>query len=168
MMAIPTLSREASFVQNAALGSVLLWRFCASYTEYHPSNESPVMQLSFLVLPILLHKETFEEIKATRAGLHTFVDKFSRSENSKADILLSIHDRVNQFRELTLESIRLAVRCRLVTIIKATSMVVPLSSATPSGIKPPVQILVKNAEKLGEWCAPMKLFEIENILKVAF
>ncbi len=167
-MAIPTLSREASFVQNPALGAVLLWRFCTAYTAAHPSNESPVVQLNFLVLPILLHKETFEEIKATRAGFHTFVDKFSRSENSKADVLLSIHDRVDQFRDLTLESLRLAVQCRLVTVIAATSKVVPLSSATPSGVKPSVQTLIKNAEKLGEWCAPMTLFEIENILKVAF
>lgn len=167
-MAVSTLTREAAFVQNPALGALLLWRFCAAYTEHHPSKESPVVQLTFLVLPILLHRETFEEIKATRAGFHTFVGKFSTSENSKADVLLSIHDRVNQFRDLTLESLRVAVQCRLATVIAATSRVVPLSTATPSGVKPSVLTLIKNAEKLGEWCGPMTLFEIENILKVAF
>lgn len=167
-MAISTLNRETSFVQNPALGAVLLWRFCAAYSAAHASNESPVLQLNFLVLPILLHRETFEEIKGTRAGLHTFVDKFSRSENSKADVLLAIQDRVVQFRELTLESLQLAVQCRLVTVVASTSRVVSLSAATPSGVKPSIQSLITNAEKLGGWCASMTLFEIENVLKVAF
>lgn len=167
-MALSTLNREASFVQNPALGAVLLWRFCAAYSASHPSNEYPVLQLNFLVLPILLHRETFEEIKWTKAGLHTFADKFARSDNSKSDVLLGIQDRVVQFRDLTLESLRIAIQCRLVTLIASTSRVVTLSSATPSGVKPSVQSLITNAEKLGAWCAPMTLFEIENILKVAF
>ena len=167
-MALSTLNRETTFVQNPALGAVLLWRFCTSYAQAHVTDDSPVLHLAFLILPIILHRDTFEEINSTKGSIHTFTDKFSRSDTSKSDILLGIQNRVTQFRELTLESIQLAVHCRLVTILPASGRLVSLSSAKPSSPPSSIRPLIANAEKLGKWFAGMTLFEIENVLKVAF
>ena len=167
-MALSTLNRETAFVQNPALGAVLLWRFCAAYAEAHASNDSPVLHLAFLVLPLLLHRDTFEELSSTRGSIHTFTEKFSRSETSKADVLLGIQNRVTQFRALTLEAIQLAVHCRLLTVLPSSAKLVSLSSAKPSSPPSSVRPLITNAEKLGKWFAGMTLFEIENVLKVAF
>lgn len=167
-MAVSTLNREAAFVQNPALGAVLLWRFCAAYADAHPSSDSPVLQLVFLVLPLLLQRDTFEELNSTRGSIHTFTEKFSRSETSKADVLLGVQNRVSQFRDLTLEAIQLAVHCRLVTVIPSSANLVSLSAAKPSSPPTSVRSLITNAEKLGKWFAGMTLFEVENVLKVAF
>jgi len=168
VVAISTLNRETTFVQNPALGAVLLWRFCAAYAESHATNDSPVLPLGFLLLPLLLHQETFEELNRTRGSIHKFTDKFSRSETSKVDVLLGVQSRVIQFRELTLESVQLAVHCRLLTVLPSSAKLVSLSSAKPSSPPASVRPLIANAEKLGKWLAGMTLFEIENVLKVAF
>jgi len=167
-VAISTLNRETTFVQNPALGAVLLWRYCAAYAQDHQPSDEPGLHLAFLVFPILLHRETFEQLSSTRGSIHTFADKFSRSDTSKSDILLGIQSRVIQFRDLTLESLQLAVHCRLITILPSSGKLVSLSSATASSIPQSIRPLVTNAEKLGKWCSGMTLFEIENVLKVAF
>jgi hypothetical protein len=167
-MAVSALVRETTYVQNPALGAVLVWRFCEGYAQEHKTSEPPALQLVFLIIPILFHRDTFEELSGTRAGIHAFADKFSRSDTSKSDILLGIQDRVSQFRDLTLESVQLAIHCRLVTIIPSSGKLVSLSSVSPSSLPGTIRPLVAGAEKLGKWFAGMTLFEIENILKVAF
>jgi hypothetical protein len=167
-MAISTLTRETVLVQNPALGGVLLWRFCVAYAEAHRTNEGPPLQLTFLVLPITFHRATFEELSATRGSIHLFADKFSRSDTSKSDMLLGIQDRALEFRELTLESVSLAIRCRLVTLVPSTGRLVSLSTSRPSALPPTARPLATGAERLGRWFSGMTLFEIETVLKVAF
>ena len=106
--------------------------FAQAYAKAHASNDSPVLHLGFLVLPLLLHRDTFEELSSTRGSIHTFTEKFSRSETSKADVLLGIQNRVTQFRALTLEAIQLAVHCRLLTVLPSSAKLVSLSSAKPT------------------------------------
>ena len=167
-MAVSALVRETTFVQNPALGAALIWRFCEGYAQERNTGDPPAMQLAFLIIPILLHRDTFEELSGTRSGLHAFADKFSRSDTSKSDILLGIQDRVTQFRDLTLESVQLAIHCRLITVLPSSGKLVSLSSVRPSNLPTTIRPLVAGAEKLGRWFAGMTLFEIENILKVAF
>lgn len=167
-MALPTLTRETALVQNPALGGVLIWRFCVSYAAEHRRNEAPPLPLAFLVLPMTFHRGTFEELSSTRGSIHLFADKFTRSETSKSDMLLGIHDRAMEYRELTMESIALAIKARLLTVVPATARLEAVSTSKPSALPASVRPLASGAEKIGKWFSGMSMFEIENVLKVAF
>ena len=165
-----TLTQEVRHVQNPALGGILLWRFACGYTEHHKTSDPPPLHLLFVVLPILFHSETLEVLKRTNrpTGLHGFADKFSRSEFGMSDVLLAIQSRAVSWRHLTWESIQLGIRSRLITLSSSHGTLIPLSTASPTGVPPSVRPLLTNAEKLGEWCSDLSLFEIATILKVGF
>lgn len=164
------LTQETRHVQNPALGGVLLWRFACGYTEHHKTSEHPPLQLLFVVLPILFHRETLEVLKGTNrpSGLHGFADKFSRSNVGKSDVLLGIQSRALSWRKLTWESVQLATQSRLITLSRSNGTAIALTSASPTGVPPSVRPLLTNAEKLGQWCSDLSLFEIGTILKVGF
>ncbi len=167
----PTImTREVRSVQNPALGSVLLWRFVCGFTEIERVSKSPPLPVLFIVLPILFHRDTYEFLAGTRpqTGLHGFADKFGRTDAIKSDVLLGIQSRVEQWRELSWESLRLGVRSKLMTIDRAAGGVLALTSVTPSHVPQSISPLLKNAEKLGRWCGALTLFEVGTILKVAF
>jgi hypothetical protein len=72
-------------------------------------------------------------------------------------------------RNLSRRSIAIATRTRLVTIDPAAGTVYPLSTTVPkSRVADSIRPLVRNAEKLGTWCAAITLTEIASILKVRF
>jgi len=164
------LASETHIVQNPALGCVLLWRFAAGFTRAHKTEASPVLQLAFIVLPTIYHQETCELLQKTQyqSGLNGFVDKFTRSDVAKSDLLLAIHNRAIALRSLTLDSLRVGVRHHLLAISASTGTFIPLSNSPPSAVAVSARPLLKAAEKLGAWCAPLTLFEITSALKVAF
>ena len=165
-----TLTQEVRHVQNPALGGVLLWRFACGYTEHHKTSDATPLQLLFIVLPVVFHRETFDVLKSTNrpTGLHGFANKFSRSDVGMSDVLLSIQSRAESWRHLTWESLQLAVQSRLVTVSRSLGTCIPLSTAAARGVPQSVKPLLNNADKLGEWCSELSLFEIGNILKVGF
>jgi hypothetical protein len=165
-----TLTQEVRHVQNPALGSVLLWRFVCGYTKQHKTSDYPPLQLLFIVLPVVYHRETFAFLKSTNrsSGLHAFADKFSRSEVGKADVLFGVQSRALSWRSLSWASVRLGVHSRLFTLSRSTGTVIPLTTTLPTGVPASVTPLLSNAAKLGEWCAELSLFEIATILKVEF
>lgn len=169
-MTVSSLAREAHLTQNPALGAVLLWRFACGYREKHPTSDHPPLQLAFIVLPLLLHKETFEILRSTKpaTGLHGFSDKFARTDVRKSDLLLATQSRALAWRPLSLESLRLGIQTRLLTVSRTDGRLIPISTAPASGVPTSVRPLLVNAEKLGSWCSELTLFEIGTALKVAF
>lgn len=165
-----TLSQEVRNVQNPALGSTVLWRFACGYTESNATSSHPPVPLLFIVLPIVLHRETFELLKATQrlTGLHGFADKFSKADVGKSDVLLSIQPRASTFRRLTWESLQIGIRSQLLTISTSEGTIIPVSRTNPRGVPDSVRPILSNAEKLGTWCGELTLFEIGTILKVGF
>ncbi|WP_419555745.1 three component ABC system middle component [Planctellipticum variicoloris] len=156
------------YVQNPALGAILLWRFVTAYSAAHKTSDAPILPLAFVVLPILLHHETFAILKATQrlTGLHGFVDKFSRSGVERSDLLLAIHSRAESMRYLTIESLQEGVRHSLLSISTTDATLVALSTTRPSGLASSVRPLLDGAEKFGMWCAQLTPFEIATALKV--
>lgn len=164
-----TLTREVRNIQNPALGGCLVWRFACGFVEGHPTHDAVPLPLLFLVLPIVLHEQTEEFVQGTlrASGLRALAAKFGKSENSKQDLLLAIHDRMLALRRLTMESIRLALATQLVHIDVAA--VIPLSqTAAVAGMAPEIRRLMKSAEKLGVWCGLLTMHEIATTLKVRF
>ena len=152
-MSMRAISRETANVQNPALGATLIWRFTVSYSDTSRTSESPFIHLAFLVLPVILHRETFELLQKTqaRSGIHHFADKFSQTSISRSDVLLGLHDRVARMQRLTLDSLRLGVKSRLMTIDRSEGRVMPLSETTARGVPASIRPMLSNSEKFGGW-----------------
>lgn len=165
-----TLSQETDNVQNPALGAALLWRFACGYIEGHRTADTAPLPLFFLVLPVLLHQATAQFVKGTQksSGLRAFATKFSEPKSSKQDVLLAIHDRMVRLRNLSLDSLRVALSTRLVHL-DVTGHVLPLSrTRAVAGVPDDARQLMRDAEKLGVWCAQLTLHEVASTLKVRF
>jgi hypothetical protein len=162
-----SLAREAENVQNAALGAALIWRFCCSFVDAHPTRDHPRIQHVLLVLPIVLHQATAEFLRGTlpRSGLRAFATKFGESRTAKQDLLLQLHDRVVRWRSLSLDSLQLAAAGSLVSVTPEGE-VVPMSHTSARGVPDEVKRLMRDAEKLGQWCGLLTIHEIANTLKV--
>lgn len=167
-MALSDIVRE---IQNPVLGATLLWRYAVGYADSSRANEGSPLQLTFLVLPLLLHEETAKHIKSTlkSSGLRKFTEKFGTTANRQSDILLGLHNRAKALRELSLESLQIAHASRLIRIDLESGSV--FSSFTDK-IKPappkPIQEMVTNAEKIGVWLGELSIPEIATTLKVRF
>ncbi|MDD5333913.1 MAG: DUF6521 family protein [Rhodoferax sp.] len=164
-----SLAREVQNVQNPALGATLLWRFCCGFVDASPTCESPQLPIVFLVLPVVLHRDTAEFVTSTqkRSGLRAFATKFGDSRVSKQDLLLQLHDRTARWKVLSLHSLELAVAGQLLSVTDSGT-VLPLSRTNARGMADDVRQLMVDAEKLGHWCGQLTTHEIANTLKVRF
>lgn len=164
------LDHEARIVQNSALGAGLIWRAAQSYNAAHRTKDYMPLPLGFVVLPIVYHGDTFDILKSTQrtTGLRGFAEKFRDSKTSQSDVLFAIHDRALRRRELSWNSITIAVQTRLISINCPSATVVPLSSSNVRGVPKLVRDYLKQADKLGEWFADLSLFEISSVLRVVF
>lgn len=164
------LSREVRFTQNPALGATLQWRFACGYSASHPTSAHTPLPLLFLVVPIMLHETTLSFIAGTQraSGLRACVAKFSEASSVKQDVLFAIHDRVRQWRDVSLESLRMALVARLLHL-NLNGTVLPLSETPPlSGIPPTIRKLHRESEKLGCWCGQLTMHELSNLLRLRF
>jgi hypothetical protein len=164
-----TLGAEARNIQNIALGGLLLWRFCVAYEKAHKDRRSPPILLLSLILPIVFTEELVEQVSSTQeaSGLRLFVSKLASSAVSKNDLLFSLRDKVEAFRELTLASLAIAVSSKLLSIQTTSAVVMSLSETQPSvGITASVKHIQKQSEKIGVWFSQLSLHEISSSLKV--
>ena len=131
------------------------------WTRNNATSAHPPLQLLFIVLPILFHRETFTILKGTNrpSGLHGFADKFSRSTVGKSDVIAGIQSRALSWRGLTWESVTLAIQSRLITLSISNGTAIPLTTASPTGVPVSIRPLLTNADKLGQWCSELSLFE---------
>jgi len=165
------LNKEVRAVQNPALGSVLIWRAASSYQKSHATGSFMPLPLAFLVLPVLFHEETSALVAGTRtaSGLRKLTEKFCSSEESKTDLLLAVGGRAITMRELTWESILLAVTSNMLSLDTGKGTLMSLSE-TPliSGVPHPIRPMLSNAEKLGAWFSGLTLYEIGLQMQVTF
>lgn len=164
-----SLSNEIKNIQNPALGGYLLSIFANGY--YNNSDKFPVLQLLFVVYPLIYINDLFDVISSTNkpTGLRGCIDKLKEKKNSKNDIVLHIQSSIINNKSQIMDSIRLATTSGLISIDK-TGEVIPL----PDRIKKikisskDIEKLQKVSEKLGIWFSDLSLIEISQILKVRF
>lgn len=159
------LLNEVQAMQNPALGATLIWRFVCGFSPASAGAGAP-LPLAFVVLPLVLHARSMDEIGGTLAssGLRKFEEKFA----NKGDLLLSIQPRMLSLRELSLRSLRIALRAGLVTLVPVEAVLWPVSRTPAPAEGKAVPYLLKSAEKLGAWCRELTLFEVAGILRVEF
>lgn len=160
MASAPISSVEA--VQNSALGSVLLWSFGRGYQD-EVLGQLPLFHLSFLVLPIVLHRPTLDLVSGTLAssGLGKFIEKFERNRED----LMAVHTRALAMRRLSLEAVSTGIAAGLLSlnydqaVLRAND--VRLQKPTER-IKP----YTAAADKLGRWMARVPPATVFSLLRV--
>jgi len=157
---------EVQAMQNPALGAVLIWRFACGYAPQNEPHDGVPLPLAFVVLPVLLHERTREEVTSTRqsSGARKFEEKF----RDKGDLLFALNQRATSLRGLSLRSVRHTLASGLVTMIPDQGTIWPRSYTKPPVVAKSVTELLAAAEKLGGWCRSLSVYEISGILRVEF
>ncbi len=157
------LLNEVQAMQNPALGATLLWRFACGYSERGSTKGTP-LPLLFVVLPVVLHFRTVDQLIGTQlgSGLRKFEEKFKE----RSDMLLLLQPRMLAMRKLSLRSLHIALASGLVTLVTDDATVWPRSYTKPSEVPKALDGMMKSAEKLGNWCEQLTLFEISGTLRV--
>lgn len=169
MMALsPLRLNELDIVQNPAIGAYLIWQFALGYQE-DGAAEVPI-PLTFLVLPMLLHRQTFDEVASTRkaSGLPLFAAKFDKER----EILMGIHGRAMQLRPLSLQSIGVAATSKLVRIDYDTAQIhgyrLDLLDVTKPKLPERLKGFASAADKVGYWFSKLGLPQVASTLRVDF
>jgi len=161
------INREVYLVQNPAIGAAILWRFICGY--YNNDNESRKIPfpLLFLVLPIIFREDLRNVIRSTNksSGLQKVSEKLFL--NKQTDLFYSIQNSAEQYKEITLSSINIAIEANLISISNNDASVIPVQTSTKKMPKSSEDLL-KQSEKLGIWCSMITLHEISTLLKVRF
>lgn len=160
-----SILNEVQAMQNPALGAAVLWRFACGFSPESSPNGTP-LPLAFVVLPLVFHAKSLEEVTGTQvaSGLRRFEEKFS----DQGDVLLSLQPRMLAMRDLSLRSLRIAFRAGLLTLVPKEAVLWPRSRAAAPAEAKAVSDLLKSAEKLGTWCRDISFFETAGLLKVEF
>lgn len=158
---------EIEIIQNPALGSYLLWLYGREFQKDH-DVPSPVL-LSFLVLPLLLHRPTVTLITSTykRSGLSLFASKFTETRED----LLAVQGRAAALKPLTLQSLAIGASARLLTVNYEKAAM--RANQLQDGVKAPglperLKHLPAVAEKLGHWFATSGPHQVATTLRVEF
>jgi len=158
---------ESEIIQNPALGAFALWKFGLGF-QADDSRPAP-LPLFFLILPLLMHRQTSEVIESTRkaSGLSLFAAKLSEDREN----LIAVHERALILRKLAWDSLELGIRSGLLTVnyveatVRANTLLGPLAkTALPERLKN----LPNNADKIGYWFSKAGLNQIATTLRVEF
>jgi hypothetical protein len=163
------LAQEVRATQNPALGAVAIWRVACGYRNEHPERGFLPLQLSFLTVPIVYHRPLLDIVDSTQrvSGLRQFVAKLGDTSAARQDLLFAIQDRAQRWKDVSLESLRISLACRLVRL-GLDGRLIPLTETEPSSVPIPSKKILKNSEKLGAWFSRVSIHEISNLLHVRF
>jgi hypothetical protein len=159
---------ELELIQNPAIGAYLIWNFALGYQD--DGAEAVPFLLAFLVLPMLLHRPTFDEVVGTRktSGLALFAAKFDKEREA----LMELHGRALQVRALSLQSIGMAATSRLIKLDYEKATLRAYSLELLDTKKPKLPERLKNfasaADKLGAWFSKLGLAQIASTLRIDF
>lgn len=167
-MIMSKLNKEIQNVQNPALGAYIIWNFVRGY---YANNSSFVpLPLLFIVLPTVYREDMSEVLSSTNkpSGLRYFANKFSTTKILKNDVVSQIQVAASNMKNLTLESIRIAIGSSLISIDYEKALVLPVSTTEHKSEPKSITELGKASEKLGYWCSQLTMHEISKIMKVRF
>lgn len=158
-MAVET---PVTLVQNPALGSMLLWKFCSGFQAEKPGDVALLPAL-FCVLPIVFHGPTLRALASTQlpSGLSKFAVKLSEHREA----LISIHDRSLAMRDLTLSSVAMGVATRYLRLDFPTARISATEQRLPR-VPERLKTHYAGAEKLGKWFARLPLAQAFSTLRI--
>lgn len=161
------VNKEVENIQNPNFGAFLIWNFTRGY---YSNNASFVpFPILFIVIPMLSREDIVNVINSTNrpSGLRVFANKFI-SKELKNDVFSQIHISSLRMKELTLNSIRIALFTSLISLDYENATAFPNTTTERRSEPQSVIKLGKASEKLGYWCSQLTIHEISQILKVRF
>lgn len=159
---------ELDIVQNPAIGAFLIWHFTLGNQE--DGADTVPLPLAFLVLPMLLHRPTFDAVASTRkaSGLSLFAAKFEKER----EVLMELHSRALQLRSLSLQSISVAATSRLIKVDYEKAALHGYALDLLGVRKPAIPERLKGfaaaADKLGYWFSKLGIPQIASTLRIDF
>ena len=149
-------------VQNSAMGAVILWSFGRGY-QGEVLGRLPLLHLSFLVLPIVLHRPTLELVTGTltSSGIGKFIEKFERCRED----LMAIHTRALLMRRLSLEAVSTGISVGLLSVLYEDGQL-RANEVTMRHPTERIKPYTAAAEKLGHWMARVPPANIFSLLRV--
>lgn len=165
---VGNLNREIQNIQNPAFGAFAIWNFVRGYYSFNSSlTPFPVL---FIVMPIICREDMVEVLNSTNkpSGLRFFANKFMSTKVLKNDVISQIHVSSSNMKDLTLNSIQIAIYTSLITMDYENALVLPITTTEHRNEPKSIIKLGKSAEKLGFWCSQLTLHEISQVLKVRF
>lgn len=159
---------ELEIVQNPAIGAFLMWHFALGYQE--DGADAVPLPLAFLLLPMLLHRRTFEEVASTRkaSGLTLFAAKFDKDRET----LMELHGRALQLRPLSLQSIGVAATARLIRVDYGAATIHGFAPDLLEVKKPVLPERLKGfapaTTKVGYWFSKLGIPQIASTLRIDF
>ncbi len=153
---------EIERVQNPALGAVLIWEYGRSF-QSNVSAESSHYLLTFLILPLCLHRPTLDLVKRTYAssGLGKLCEKLA----DEREELFAIHERSLKLKRLTLSSLAYGESSGLLSIDYENAKVRAHDLPRPK-LPERIQDHAKGAAKLGTWFSALTPVEVFHALRV--
>ncbi len=130
-------------------------------------NKQVPFPLLFIVLPIIFREDLRTVIDGTNkpSGLQKVSEKLFKDR--RTDLFYSIHNSAEQYKEITLTAINIAIAKSLISVDINTATILPLLRKV-SKMPKSSERLLKLGDKLGIWCSAMTLHEISQLLKVRF
>lgn len=145
---------EVEQVQNPGLGAALIWRFACGYKKGSGGDAMP-LSYAYLVVPLLFNKSVLDAVASTKIGLRKVEEKLS----ADTALLASVQANALAMRELSQESMALAVRAGLLFLDPHYATLRPRSLTPPSLDLDAAERLLLAAEKLGDWAGGVSLRE---------
>ena len=168
-----SIDKEIYLVQNPSISAAILWRFICGY--YSNESRPTPFPLLFLVLPIVFRQDLCEVIKSTQKGSglikvseKLFSERRDRQTYYRNDLLYSIHNAANQYKDISLLALRVGLTAKLFMLETKTALFFPLTTSKKTGFSTSTKNLMDAAEKLGGWCSELTLHEVSKLLKVRF
>ena len=162
------LVEEVKIWNTPLIGAYILWRFTKGYCENHETGDAPVGLMHFIANAILSSPNLVERISNRRPDLQSYIRSFE--DKKESDLLLTVHERIKEKRQYTLESIDIAVSEGLLVWDLETGKLYPKNlTKRPSrgkNIKPALDRNGTKAEILGSWFSQHELDSITTYLKV--
>ena len=164
---MPSLDQEVRNVQNPAFCAAILGSFIQGFYEADLSKQGAPLAYAFLVLPMILHSDTYRLLQTTKPSLRHMAEKFLSAEYWSTDLLLSLNNRALHLRRLTADSLAILFRTGFAKMDPAKARIIPQRERQFAG-RPDIPNEADESRKLGKWMAQLSPFEINSILKVSF
>ncbi|MBR6059926.1 MAG: hypothetical protein IKP58_17295 [Victivallales bacterium] len=157
---------ELDLVQNTGLAAEVIFTTVLSYYKERNSISGLPFPLAFLVLPLLFHHRTVEDIKRRKGSGILY-----KAIKEDREIPIGLQKRMESMFDRTLSACFLAVSADIMTIDLKTVELIPLIRNIPKAALPAtgaIMDIFHAANRLGKVFAVHSIEEIIKITEVVF
>lgn len=160
-------SKFCNYIQNPALGSIIIAIFSESYKKSSITSKAPNILYAFVVMALLLNEDMRDCVihKNGKKASNNVVTLFSKLMSNK-DTFNNLHSYIDKFKSYTTTSIAFGIKLNIIEIDENANIV---SKLKYQKFLPKNNLYIKGAYILGEYFANgVTLKTIADKLEVLF